>query len=128
VILIIDYRQEKNQLLLADQNSVRSFSAGRGDGFKLLSRVLAEIKTESLPQGVAVVLPGLTEQMPWSDARAAVSLGNSLAFAWDVPVVRLRGDEGDLVAVAIQMLRETKSDVWISALYDGEPNITKPKA
>jgi len=128
VILMIDYRQNESKLLLTDQNIMRSFSGGRGAGFELLGRWLAESDKLTQPQGIAVVMPGATERMSWSDTRAAVSMANSLAFAWGVPAVRLSGkEEAELTDEAVKILSNADFRARVSALYDGEPNITKSK-
>lgn len=133
MILIVDYRQNQSLLLLADENSVRRFSAESNGGFHQLDDVLSEIGEGSQPEGVAVVLLDRSDEsaenkMSWSTVRAAVSMGNSLAFAWGVPAARIDPDtEGKMVAAARLALGEAGVSSRVSALYDGEPNITKPK-
>jgi hypothetical protein len=133
MVLIIDYRQNESRLLLADGNSVRSFCGERGAGFDQLNCALDELGKEARPDGIAVVLPeksGTDDvHMSWSTVRAAVSMANSLAFAWGVPAVGFSGGAGgELVTAAVEALRGADASSRVSAFYDGEPNITKPKA
>lgn len=79
--------------------------------------------------------------MSWSTVRAAVALANALAFAWGVPAVSVIAGEGTEGAEAvegeeenvilskrsIEALKEVPVDARVSATYDGEPNITRPK-
>ncbi|MFH1047845.1 MAG: hypothetical protein V1738_06090 [Patescibacteria group bacterium] len=135
MILILDYRQATSALLLADEKSVRRFSDTIGNGFRQLDEMLNLIGPKADVQGVAVVLADRTDdsaenKLTWSTVRAAVSLANSLAFAWGVPAVRIAPSvvESELVERAKKFLSEANPSSRVSALYDGEPNITKPKA
>jgi hypothetical protein len=133
MILIVDYRNEQSRLLLAGQGGARSFIGGRGQGFVQLEQVLKEMSGQESPGGVAVVLPGedspgSPERLSWSTVRAAVSMANSLAFAWGVPAVRVPAlTDDELVARASEVIAAAEATDRVSAFYDGEPNITKPK-
>ncbi|MEA3248734.1 MAG: hypothetical protein U9Q03_00050 [Patescibacteria group bacterium] len=145
MILVIDYDNTRQDILLADESTVRRFDAGPGAGFQSLEQVIESVRNEGHERadGIAVVLPleageGAEEEeaeevrrdMSWSTVRAAVSMANGLAFAWGVPAVRISGegeDDDDLVGEASDRLRKADPDSRVSATYDGEPNITKPK-
>ncbi len=133
MILIVDYRQNESRLLLADNGSVRRFNEGPNTGFYQLQQVL-DVLGDAKVEGVAVVLPDRDDKsndnkMTWSAVRAAVTMGNSLAFAWGVPAVRLSPEnEVGLAKAATKALDDADVNSRVSALYDGEPNITKPKA
>ena len=69
--------------------------------------------------------------VPWSVVRAAVAAANTLAFAWNVPVaaIRLSGRESrdEVAALALAAAAKAPPGEWISAVYSGEPNISKAK-
>lgn len=149
MVLVIDFDNSGQDILLADEGTVRRFSSLSGEGFRGLDDVLEVMSGEGLDraEGVAVILPQESgkrrgergeRNMSWSTVRAAVALGNALAFAWDVPAVRIEdsrqeageGEDGRDAALrdeATRALREAAPDARVSATYDGEPNITKPK-
>ncbi len=65
----------------------------------------------------------------WSTVRAAVAMGNTLAFAWNTPVfgVKLTGEETEAgIADKCRLAAgQAEPGRWAGALYDGEPNITR---
>lgn len=163
MILVIDFDNTKRDILLAADGAVRRFSSPKGGGFRGLGDVLEVMRKEGheSADGVAVVLPiggerakekeseRARKSMSWSTVREAVALANALAFAWNVPAVRIDGakcgktredrakrncltpydcSDEDLRESAKAALEGAASDARVSATYDGEPNITKPKS
>ena len=67
----------------------------------------------------------------WSAIGTAVALGNSLAYAWNVPVVGLplAGDEkfAEVEEAVRKVAARPRKGAWLKAAYSGEPNITKAK-
>ncbi len=142
MLLIVDYDNTGQDILLADGGSVRRFGSLTGEGFRGLHEVLELMRREGAKRadGVAVVLPDHEAEpernMSWSTIRAAVALGNALAFAWSVPAVRISAGarsgggsaDEDLRQAASEALAAAGPEDRVSAKYDGEPNITKPKS
>jgi hypothetical protein len=135
MILIIDYKNQSQDILLVDEGSARRFESPLGQGLRGVDEVKNVLDEKGVDRvdGVAVIIPDKGEArergMTWSAIRAAVAAGNALAFAWNVPAVRVRGgeDEQSLVKEAEEALEGAGPDSRVSAEYDGEPNITTPK-
>ena len=91
---------------------------------------LARRRPEAVVAGLADRLAGAAH-VPWSTVRAAVAAVNTLGLAWDVPVaaIKLAGTESrdDKVSLVRQAAAQARKGDWISALYSGEPNISKAK-
>ncbi|HCC21897.1 hypothetical protein A2480_00620 [Candidatus Uhrbacteria bacterium RIFOXYC2_FULL_47_19] len=133
MVLVIDYRNGKGEVLLAGDGPARRFgSSGRRDGFKALDAALIEVGDGCL-DGVAAVLPTTERQqevgMTWSSVRGAVALVNALAFARDVPAVRIDPADNDeiLVEAAVVAVSLAEPQAIVRADYNGQPNITRPK-
>ncbi|OIO51784.1 hypothetical protein COY93_00995 [Candidatus Uhrbacteria bacterium CG_4_10_14_0_8_um_filter_58_22] len=133
MVLIVDYRDGKGEMLLAGDGPARRFgSSGRRDGFVALGMVLAEVG-DSVLDGVAAVLPTTERQqeagMTWSSVRGAVALANALAFAHGVPAVRIdSADDDDVLAESADAaVVSAVPQATVRADYDGQPNITRPK-
>lgn len=80
---------------------------------------------------LAMNAPDSVHNVTWSGIRQGVATANTLAFAWDVPVVQVQvcGDESrEAVAeLARKAAKAAKKGAWVSAIYSGEPNITVSK-
>ena len=80
---------------------------------------------------LAVNAPEAVRNVSWSGVRQGVATANSLAFAWGLPVaaVQVCGDEPrEAVAEMVRKAAEgAKKGEWLSAIYSGEPTITKAK-
>ena len=67
----------------------------------------------------------------WSTVRAGVATANALALAWHIPVARIHVEGDETYAVLETLVREeakkAKLGEWASAVYSGEPTITKAK-
>ncbi|MFH2062725.1 MAG: hypothetical protein ABIJ46_01065 [bacterium] len=134
MVLVIDYRNGQGDVLLAGDGPARRFgSPGRRDGFVALAAALEAMGGAELT-GVATVLPAAARQsaesMTWSSVRGAVAMANALAFAKGVPAVRIEPDDSDdrLAEAAVAAVASAEPDAIVSASYDGQPNITKPKS
>ncbi len=101
---------------------------------KGLAKALATLGfRRARPSCVAVATGGEpgSRDVSWSTVRSGVAVGNTLAFAWHVPVVAvaIRGDETP--AAVEEAVRRAcagaKAGEWVRAGYSGEPNITTPK-
>src|SRR3989339_868255 len=133
MVLIVDYRDRKGEMLLVGAGPARRFgSSGRRDGFMALGAVLTEVG-DSVMDGVAAVLPTVEKQqevgMTWSSVRGAVALANALAFARDVPAVQIDPADDDriLAEAAVVAVSLAEPQAIVRADYNGQPNITRPK-
>lgn len=89
-------------------------------------------KTLARPKKISAVLALVRESgQTFSNARAAVSLANALAFAWRAPIgeLRISGEEteAELALVAARTGKTAGLGSWIKPRYNAEPNITAPK-
>lgn len=93
-----------------------------------LSVIQKEIRLRAqkrkIPQGIAVGIMG-DHGASWSAVRAIVTTANTLAFAWGVPAfaVQYNADQNTVKEIFQTVLKNSR----VSAIYNGEPNITTPK-
>lgn len=86
------------------------------------------------PTCVALAIGGdaAKRNVSWSTVRAGVATANALALAWNVPVARIHveGDEthGAIETLVRKAAKAAKPGEWASAVYSGEPTITKAKS
>ncbi len=134
--LLLDFGANWLRFGALDGRELKWVQAAEGtSAFHGLRQALKKFGLERrLPDAVGVVQFSQREgepHIPWSTVRSAVAMGNTLAFAWNAPVfaVRLSGEEsGDEIAAKCRQASEQAgTGHWASALYDGEPNITKSK-
>lgn len=133
MILFLDIRTAKSVMgIVGPRKADRLSSSGKSGIYALLKRAdKAHGILTRKPTAVVVATGDRGGSASWSAVRTAVALGNSLAFAWGVPLAGLPLDGGetwDEVAVAVRRAAaKAKKNRWLRAAYDGEPNITVAK-
>lgn len=136
MILFIDITNERSRVgLIAARRAIWRSAPGRD---ALMTLLTAAKRARRIPaRGATFVLaalsaPGSVRDASWSAVRGAVAAANALSFAWGVPATTalLRGDEPEDVVAAIARVAAKRAGKGsrASAVYDGEPHITKPKA
>lgn len=64
----------------------------------------------------------------FSTLRSNVAIANTLAFAWQIPVVGISRKEfknrKELLKIGFKKLKKTKIGKFVMPVYDREPNIT----
>ncbi len=108
---------------------------GRDVSIGLLAKLEKKVPELRKKIKLVVVAEGLTNRaVTWSGVRAAVSFGNTLAFALGVPVVGIEVDgmasakEVEEQIRALPKINAKAKPQWLRAAYVGEPNITLPKS
>lgn len=135
MILYLDLRRDEVTLAAVDDKGAKWLAV---PGDNMIGQALAKAKRpfgllRKKPACVVVAMnaPDAVRNVSWSGVRQGVATANSLAFAWGVPVtaVRVCGDE-PREALA-EMVRKAaigaQPGEWVSAVYSGEPTITKAK-
>ena len=142
MVLVVDFDNERRAFGAADKLKIRWFRSAAGDAVRgSLDKALPALGFDRRrPSAVAVML-GERSAVPvagqpvrnvsWSTVRAAVAAANTLAFAWNVPVITLRlaarPTDKELLAMIRKEAGAAETGNWAAAVYSGEPNITKPK-
>lgn len=135
MILLLDFRNDGLYLARIAPKDARWIAAPGGTpaGRAVEKAMKAFGMPAKKPKSIAVAVGGEKgmRDVSWSTVRAAIAAANALAFAWRVPIVPVpvRGDE---TREAVEALVRTaakgaKVGTWASALYSGEPTITKAK-
>jgi hypothetical protein len=140
MILLIDFRNESLGYAAvsakgrgADQ-AVWHRTAPSTNNLSELASAMAKIGLSGRkPESIVVTLVSRSGsvKVSWSVIRTAVAAANTLAFAWNVPVAPLSvsGDEPPerLEEMARKAASSAKLGGWVSAVYGGEPSISKAK-
>ncbi len=138
MILYLDLRRDEVTIAALDANDAKTARWSVLSGDNMIGRALDKAKKafgllRKNPSCVvlAVNAPEAVRNVSWSGVRQGVATANTLAFAWGVPVasVQVCGDESrEAVAeLALKAAEGAKKGEWISAIYSGEPSITKAK-
>lgn len=141
MVLIIDFGNERLAFGAADGRRIKWFRTAAERGGVAVAKALRALGFDRRPPAmVAVMLEerrGVqagdrpVRRVSWSTVRAAVAAANTLAFAWNIPVVTLRPsdhpDDRHLSALVDKKAFRPKKGEWAAAVYSGEPNITRPK-
>ncbi|MEY4744928.1 MAG: hypothetical protein RL272_873 [Candidatus Parcubacteria bacterium] len=135
-ILYFDFRNDKVALAAVAKKASRwiELPAGTPTG-RAVDAALRRLGFRAKhPSCVTVAAGGAREKrnVSWSTVRAGVAAANALAFAWNVGVsdILIDGDEthealeAKIRAACAGM---KPGEGWASALYSGEPTITKAK-
>lgn len=134
MILYIEFRNGYQKIGAVDDASAAFFEShhDRGEFVAVSEAMLSKAELSTAPTAVvAAVFPEGSPDVSWSTVRTAVSVANALAFAWHVPAVGIcvEGlDESSLAAAVRTAAASAQPDSRLSARYNGEPNITKPKS
>lgn len=135
MILLLDFTNEKLSLARVTPKDARWIAApgGTSAGKAVEKALKAFGMPAKKPKAVAVAVGGEkgVRNVSWSTVRSGIAAANALAFAWRVPVVpvSVRGDESRdaLASLARAAAKGAAIGPWASALYSGEPTITKAK-
>ncbi len=134
--LFLDFRNDGTTIAAigAKRSRWSMLPAGTATG----AAVAAALRTLGLrtrkPSCIVVAAGGDREKrnVSWSTVRAGVAAANALAFAWnvgatDVPVDGDESRETLEAKVRAACAGAKPGEGWASALYSGEPTITKAK-
>lgn len=135
MVLYLDIRRDAVTIAAVDAKAAK-WVALTGDN--MIGRALDKAKKsfgllKKKPTVVVLAMnaPDAVRNVSWSGIRQGVATANTLAFAWDVPVVPVLvcGDEAhDAVAELVRKAAKgAKKGAWVPAIYSGEPNITVAK-
>ncbi len=134
--LYLDFRNDKVTLAAIGAKASRwiALPAGTPVGRAVDAAIRRLGFRSRKPACVAVAAGGPREKrnVSWSTVRAGVAAANALAFAWNVGVTDVLVD-GDETRQALEAMvfaacaRMAPGEGWASALYSGEPTITKAK-
>jgi len=134
-VLYLDVRNARTSVTLFDGTGSKKVSvAGARVGAALAKAAKTFRFVKNKVSCVAVATGGdrATRDVSWSGIRAGIAAANALGFAWGVPVVEVvvRGDErpAESAALVKEAVAVAKKGSHVTPLYDGEPNITTPKA
>lgn len=133
MILYLEFRNGRQRVGLLGARSARfvSLAGDRGEFAALAAAKRKFGLARRRPDTVVVaVFPHGSPEVSWSTVRAAVAMGNALAFAWGVPAVGVNPEglgDGAFVAAVRTAAAKAKPDARLSARYSGEPNITVSK-
>ncbi len=132
MILFLDLRNNAAIAGVIDAKRDRWVSVkGQRAGFLVFSRA-KKLLGRKKPTCIVVAMgSGEKRDVSWSTIRAAVAMANAFAFAWNIPAVEMQvcGDESrtELATLVRSATKKAKKSHWVSASYNGEPNITKAK-
>jgi len=134
MFLYIDFRNDTQAIALVTRAEGVKWVRGeaqRGE-FALLTEAAEKFAlTVDPPQAVAAAIwPGGSTDVSWSTARTAVTVANTLAFAWGVPAVGLDASgvtEEGLADAVREAMAGVRPNARIDVAYSGDPNISQPK-
>lgn len=136
MILFADFRTDESRMAVVSASAPAIWvrAKGRDVSIGLLAKLEKKVPGLRKKIKLIVVAEGLEHRVvTWSGVRAAVSFGNTLAFALGVPVrgITIDGDASpkevaEVLRALPKVAAKTKPQ-WLRATYVGEPNITMPK-